>query len=386
MSQPVKVLHLIDTLSVGGAERLILGLAERIDKDRFEIHVCCLGVLHGNALQPEFERLHIPVRVLGAKRFYDPGTIKRLIHYVRQHQIDVIHTHLTHADIVGRIIARMLRLPVVSTLHNEPRNYNRDRFDRRWLEQLTARYLTTRLIAVSQRIQRQFIQEWSIPAERIARIYNAVPMDVYFAVPEQPVRDPHGGPVVTNIGRLSSQKAQHILLEAAQFVLEQRADTRFLIVGQGRRAQELKDRAQSLGIAAQVMFTGVRHDVAAILADSDVFVLSSLWEGLPLTAVEAMAAARPVVLTDVGGNSELVEDGVQGFLVQPGDARMLADALLTLLNDAPRRLAMGRAARSRVRYDFSMDMFVTQHEAVYTEVTQKKPATINKANASVELK
>jgi len=114
-----------------------------------------------------------------------------------------------------------------------------------------------------------------------------------------------------------------------------------------------------------VLFTGVRHDIPAVLAQTDIFTLSSLWEGLPVTAVEAMAAARPVVLTDVGGNRDLVEHGIHGYIVPPSDVPALAEQILLLMNNDVQRIRMGRAAREQVRRAFSMEMFVRQHEALY---------------------
>jgi glycosyltransferase involved in cell wall biosynthesis len=123
-----------------------------------------------------------------------------------------------------------------------------------------------------------------------------------------------------------------------------------------------------LGIADRVEFTGLRQDVPQILADSDIFVLSSLREGMSLAAIEAMAAARPVVLTDVGGNPELVEAGVQGLIVPSGDAAALAEALLTLREDPSRRTGIGRAARARVRDVFSLETMTRQYEELYRQI------------------
>lgn len=385
MDQPIKILHLCASLSVGGAERFLLGLAQRLDRRRFEMHICCLNVLRGNALQRDFEQLGLPIKVIGTKRFFDLRTILEIGRYVREHQIDIIHTQLTNADIVGRIVGRMLNRPVISTLQNEPRDYNRNRAIHNWLSRTTARYLATELIPVSDRLREQFIAEWHIPASRIHTIYNAVPVEEYLAIPEGPPQHADDdGPIITNIGRLSPQKAQHNLLTAAKLVLEQRPDARFMIVGQGRLDQPLKEQAQRLGIAERVTFTGLRKDIPAVLAQTDIFTLPSLWEGLPLTAIEAMAAARPVVLTDVGGNSELVQTGVNGMIVPPDDVDALATTLVELLNDAQRRTEMGRAARQRVQHDFSIDTIAAQHEVLYESIWNKHYNRVRDARVSVK--
>ncbi len=371
MTSKIRVLHIIDSLSVGGAERLLVALTGRIDQQAFETYVCCLGVIDGNVLASDLAGLSAPPYVVNSRRLYNPRLITEIARYITTHNIDVVHTQLTHADIAGRVAARLAKRPVISTLQNEPRDYERQRIDRRWLERYTARYLTTRLVGVSQRIRDMFVQEWRIPADRVCTIYNAVPMEDYLAIPETSALASPDGPMITNIGRLTEQKAQHIFLSAARMVLDRRPDARFMIVGRGHLEQPLREQAQRLGIADRVTFTGVRRDIPNVLAESDVFVLSSFWEGLPLTAVEAMAAARPVVLTDVGGNRELVESGKNGLIVPPGDVPALATALLSLLDDRERRLAMGRAARARVQHDFNIDTIVDQYESLYRALVRQ---------------
>ncbi len=383
MEQKIKVLHLIDSLSVGGAERLLVNLANRIDSSRFEFYVCALRVLRGNALQTQFERLSAPPHIINAQRLYDPKALFAVAQYVRKHNIDIIHTQLTYADITGRVVGKLLGRPVISTLQNEPQEYDRDRIDRRLLARFTARYLSTALVAVSQRVHDQFVQQWHIPQARLSTIYNAVPMENYTSVVPERATNDAGRPVITNIGRLTTQKAQHLFIAAAKIVLQHHPNARFLIVGQGHLQQQLAQQATELGIAEQVTLTGVRHDIADILAQSDIFVLSSLWEGLPLTAVEAMAAACPVVLTDVGGNRELVESGVQGLIVPPGDVEALAAALTTLLDDPQRRVAMGKAARERVRHDFSITTIAKQYEALYQRISKKRHNFVGKQYAAV---
>ncbi len=364
MQEKIKLLHLTASLAVGGAEQFVLGLADKIDHSRFETHIYYLGATRDNSLQPEFERLNLPLIVSGSWKPYKPAVITGVIRYIKRHQIDLIHTHLVNADVVGRLVGRLLGIPVVSTLQNEPLSYRRMSFSQRSLERFTARHLATYLVAVSHHLRQKFIQEWGIPAGRIGAVHNAVAVDRFLDIPPG-VESPDDGPVITNIASLSPQKAQDRLLDAAKIILQQRPEARFKIVGKGRLEPKLKAYAESLGIADRVTFTGVRYDIPAILAQSDIFTLSSLWEGLPLAAVEAMAAARPVVLTDVGGNRELVESGQNGLLVPPDNVPALAEALLALLNEPSRRAALGQAARASVRHNFSIQTIVKKYEIIY---------------------
>jgi glycosyltransferase involved in cell wall biosynthesis len=373
---PLRILQLVSSMTIGGAEQIVLSLAERVDRRRFETHVCSLSVIGQNSLRPEFERLHTPLLALNARRFYDPAVLRAVYQYARQQQIDVIHTHLTDADVVGRLVGRALKIPVLSTMHNMPHNYARQRRDRYWLERFTARYLATHLVGVSPRIRELYIRQWGIPDGRISAIYNSVRMEPFLAVPAGvPDVRSHSGPVITNVARLNPQKAQHLLLEAAPFVLHSYPQATFLLVGKGHLEQALRQQAQALGISQNVIFTGVRHDIPDILAQTDIFVLPSRWEGLPLSAIEAMAAARPVLVTDVGGNSELVESGHSGVVIPAADVAALADGLLALLADEAARLALGAAARQRVQLLFSTKRFIEQYEAVYTQMGLHLPVS-----------
>jgi glycosyltransferase involved in cell wall biosynthesis len=367
--QPFRILELCASLTAGGAEKLIHGLVEKIDRQRFEIYICGLSVIEGNAFQKDFERLGVPVFVAGAHKMYDPKLYRTLRRYVVEHRIDLIHTHLTSADFVGRIIGRSLGLPVISTFQNVPQDYERETFYRYWLERFTALYSATHLIAVSDTIRQLFIERWHIPAHKISMIPNAVAMERFLSVaPGVASKEAQQAPLITNIARLTEQKAQHILLEAARITLAKRPDARFMLIGQGKLEQQLKAQAAELGIAHKVDFAGVRHDIPEQLAQSTIFTLSSAWEGLPLSAIEAMAAARPVVLTDVGGVRDIVKTGINGILVPPGDPEALAAAYLELLNNEQRCLAMGEAARAQVRDTYSVKTIATQHEALYETI------------------
>lgn len=378
--RPLRILQLVSSLTIGGAEQIVLSLAERVDASRFQTHVCSLSVVGQNSLQPEFERLSVPLLALNARRFYDLKAMQAVRQYVKQQQIDVIHTHLTDADVVGRLVGRSLNIPVLSTMHNMPHNYCRQRRDRYWLQRFTARSLVAHLVAVSPRIREMYISQWGIPAQRISAIYNSVRMEPFLAVaPGVPASRWHTGPIITNVARFNPQKAQHLLLAAAPLVLKQFPQATFLLVGKGHLEQDLRRQVQALGLSQNVVFTGVRHDIADILAQTDVFVLPSLWEGLPLSAIEAMAAARAVLVTDVGGNSELVVSGQSGVVVPPNNVGALATGLLNVLADEPARLALGAAARQRVKLLFSTERFVQQHEALYTQLAHQLPISPSQA-------
>jgi glycosyltransferase involved in cell wall biosynthesis len=173
------------------------------------------------------------------------------------------------------------------------------------------------------------------------------------------------GPFITNVARLVPQKAQQYLIEAARIVAAARPDVRVALVGEGDERAALEAQARALGVSEQVVFAGFRANIPDILAASDVFVLSSLWEGMPVALLEAMAAGCVAVVTDVGGVGQLVRDGETGFLVPPGDAAALAAALLACLNDPARARRIGAAGQAWVEQEYGMRAWVTKLENLY---------------------
>jgi glycosyltransferase involved in cell wall biosynthesis len=146
------------------------------------------------------------------------------------------------------------------------------------------------------------------------------------------------------------------------------SDVEFLIVGDGPLKKELQSYVQQIGITKYVTFAGIQKDIPRILARTDIFVLPSFWEGLPLTVMEAMSAGRPVVLTNVGGNRDLIHSGEEGFLVEAGNIDELVKNIIYLIDHTDQRLSMGRAARIRSLEQFTMDRYITQHEYLYKEI------------------
>lgn len=368
MNTRINVLQLSASLAIGGAERMILSLAKELDRASFDVHVCGLHPAEHD-FRDAIDDLDVPLHILGTQRFYDPRTIHALMRYIREHEIDIIHTHVLDADVAGHLAGRLANRPVITTLHSVPFSYDRQRPVRRWLQRLSVRYLATDLVCVSNAAETLFINEWNIRSDRIRTIYPAVSLEPFLSIPDGTHGRAADAPfVVTTVGRLVPAKAQHLLIEAAHRVVQQFANVEFIVVGPGQREQELRRLASDLGIADRVTLTGARHDIPAILSRTDVFVLSSMWEGLPLSAIEAMAAARPVVLTDVGGCRELVEDGSCGLIVPPGRSEAIADAVLSLLGDEQRRRSLGHAARERVRETFDVQRLATEYETLYSGI------------------
>jgi glycosyltransferase involved in cell wall biosynthesis len=235
-----------------------------------------------------------------------------------------------------------------------------------WLKQKMHAAAIDRYIAVSSEVERRLRDDLGVSQARLSVVHNGIE-----TAPERPQGDASlkvwlqrgsGLPVVLTVARLHGQKGHDHLLAAATLV----PDAVFVLAGDGPERDRLQDRARQLGLADRVRFLGQRGDVAALLDACDVFVLPSLYEGLPLSVLEAMAAGKPVVATSVGGTDEVLIDGVNGRLVPPADARSLASAIAAMLSDPVAASRMAFEGRARVSACFSAEAMARGVEQVYT--------------------
>jgi len=269
----------------------------------------------------------------------------------------------------GSIASWVTRVPMIATVHGK--HYYGDRWRRRMAYRFVARR-ALRMVAVAEDIRRFLIDRIGVPREKVRTVYNGI--DIKTACSEEDglrVRRELGiretTPVLGTIANLYPVKGHTFLLKAAAEVAKAVPQAVWLLAGRGQLLGELQDEAHQLGIADRVRFLGFRDDPAALLQAMDVFILPSLSEGLPVAVLEAMAAGKPVVATDVGGNRELIVDGRMGFLVPPRDPGTLAARTITLLTDkslADRYAAEGQA---RVREEFSLERMVSAYEKLYAE-------------------
>jgi glycosyltransferase involved in cell wall biosynthesis len=243
------------------------------------------------------------------------------------------------------------------------------------LERWTAA-MSSALVVVSSVLKETGLREGIGVPEQYATIYSGIELAEFGrpgldgAAKRAELGIPAGVPVVGTVGRLSSQKNPEDLLIAARTVIQRMPDVRLLIVGDGPLRARVEESARIMGISGNVLFTGIRHDVPDLMASLDVFVLSSLWEGLPRVIPQAMAAGKPVVCTNVDGNAEAVRDGVNGLLVRPKDPDALADAILQLLRNPGLARQMGVEGRKRVAM-FSADRMMEDIEVLYQKLLTK---------------
>ncbi|MGH2372921.1 MAG: glycosyltransferase [bacterium] len=374
MADRARILVLIKGLGVGGAERLLEASLPYLDRDRYDYHVGYLLPWKA-ALVPAFVEAGVPVYCLGMRHPGDPRVLMRLITLLRRERIDLVHAHLPVAGIWGRVAARLARVPrVVYTEHNLPQRYA---FLTRLLNRQTYR-MNDIVIAVSDEVRRA-ITGYANGRPRILTVQNAVDVETLATIvaDASAVRREFGFPpdalVVTTIGNLTPKKGHTFLLEASRRVLARHPNARFLLIGQGPLDDRLRAQANRLGLNGTVVFTGFRADAVRLLAASDVFVLSSLFEGLPVTLLEAMALGKASVVPRTGGIPE-VTDETSSVLVPSGDARALAEGISTVLDEPALRGKLGVAAQERARSRYGVRQMVHAVELLYAETMREVDA------------
>jgi glycosyltransferase involved in cell wall biosynthesis len=364
--RPLRVAHVIETLGTGGAERLVADVVRRLDRGRFESRVFPLE--EPLDLRGEIESGAIAVDpILVAPRRRPVACARALARALRRFQPDLVHTHLYYGNVMGRIAARLAGgAPVVTTLHNPDYTFEARGTllfrGRKLLDRLTGAR-NAALVAVSRAVAEDFRRHMGW--ENIRVVPNGVDL-LSFA----PVRDasaagewPSPGLRLLSVGRLHPQKGHRVLLDAIARARGAGASLSLLVAGEGAERAALEAQAAALGLQGQVRFAG-RREVRPLLAAADVFVFPSLYEAAGIAMIEAMACALPVVASRAGGIPEVVEDGVSGILVAPGDADALARALAALAGDPERRRRLAAAARTRAEA-FDVNATVRALEDVY---------------------
>jgi len=368
---PRRVMFVVTMLDVGGLERLVDVLIRRLDRTRFEPMLCCMKQADclGEALAAE----GVPVfeKLMAGK--YDIRVLPRLIRILRREKVDVVCTVGSGGDRMfwGRLAAWMAGVPgIVASLHSMGGPCRIERLNR----MLTG--VTDAFVAVAGKHKDFLVREEGCPARRTTVIYNGVDSERWSeARPDAELASrlglPHGVPVAGIVACFRPEKNHELFLRAAARALKQVPTAHFLIVGDGDRREELEALTAELDIASHVHFLGERHDVPELLTLMDVVVLPSDHEAFPVAVLEAQASGKPVVATNVGALSELVADGENGYLVEKGDERALADRLASLLSDRTTARRFGQAARHRVAKRFELRDMVTGYEQLFDAVADK---------------
>ncbi len=364
----------------GGSEQVLYDLIHGLDRERFRPVLCCLYGLGELGEQLKAEGCDTYQNLIRSK--YDPRNVLKIASVLRHERADILYvTDAFHNMVVGRLAAFLGGAPLtVIGFHSFDRLIRMTvrRRSRLWQLKLTDMLLLPRFdraIALAETHKHYLTTEKRIPEPKIAVIYNGIDLRKFTqTIDVQKVRGslfiPDGAHVVGIVAGLRRWKSHDVFLTAAAIVRREAPDTYFVIAGDGRERGRLEKMARELNLTDHVRFLGVVDNVPTLLNAFDLSVLSSVHEAFPITLLEAMAAARPVVATDVGSVSEIVEDGVNGFLVPPRAPEQLAQAMLRVLKQPELGRQFGEAGRKKVEQRFTVGPMVRRYESLFIEWTK----------------
>jgi glycosyltransferase involved in cell wall biosynthesis len=373
--KPWHVAHLIGRLGTGGAERQLVNYLLAADRQDFRHTAVCLAKTgERGELVGQVEAAGIPVISLPVRPRFAPCSLRRLINWMRRQNVAVVHTHMHHAALWGRVAGKLAGVPVlVTTEHGKElwKNSLQIAIDR-GLSRWTSRHIAVSLDGMQIRRQRE-----RIAADRILLIPNGVP------IPADPVNEsrrrrvreefglPANAPILGTVGRLVEAKGYEHLLAALKILRADHPDLRWLAVGEGDRREALTRLAAELDLSDAVIWAGKRHDIDDLLAAMDLWVMSSIREGLPVALLEAMAAQKPIVATQVGGIPDAARDGREALLVPPSDPKALAGAIAKVLRQPELASELAAAARQRAVAEYGIAGVAKRIEDIYRQELQK---------------
>ncbi len=363
-----RLLLVITTLDVGGAEKCCVTLATGLDRERWHVEVC--SVIRAGSMAGPLRDAGIPVHSLDASRLWHaPTATLRLARIIRRVRPDVVHTFLFHANMLGRLAAQLAGRPrVVASIRVAERRFRHHLI----LENLTCR-LSDCVACVSRDVARFVRRRCHEPAGRLVVIPNGV--DVGPVAESTHARSTLGlradSRVAIYVGRLDQQKGVDVLLRAVAEVRRHMPELTVLLVGAGPQQRALEQLAGELGVSSHVKFLGWRSDATELIRAADFLVLPSRWEGMPNVVLEAMAAGRPVIATRTEGTAELVRHRETGLLVPIDEPSALAAAIIELA-DPERRKVWGDRGRTVAVEEFSTTHMIQQYEQLYALLLNRK--------------
>ena len=339
------ILFIVRTMGVGGTENVVLQLCQVFHNLVNKIVVCSTG----GVLENELNRMgiqHYKIKDISSKNPLDfISSCFEIREIIKKEKITVVHSHHRMAALMAEIVSPSSVIKVTNA-HNTF-------YDKRFLTRFA--YKHTHIVAVGKKVKQNLIDYFGLPEKQISVIYNAVkPFDKKIDVLDVLKNEKQQGNVVIgNIGRLAPQKGMEYFIEAAKLVLKKLPNARFFIVGDGPLKDKLQQMIRQYHLEKFVHMLGYRADIQNVMSQCDFIVLSSLWEGLPLTPIEAFSVSKTLVATSVDGTPEIVKNNINGLLVEPNNVEQLADKICYLIENKDYRKKLELSAKSTFDEQFS---------------------------------
>lgn len=385
LGSQMKVLMVIDALHLGGAEGVLATLARAAPAAgfEFEIAVVSLPGAQRSRMEPVLQAADVPTRYLSIRRLADPRGLPRLVRAIRSSQADVVHAHLEYAATLVPPAARIAGRPAVCTFHHIAQPLERREAAKERLA-LAAANRSAGVLFVSHASLASFAHRYGGAHANWSVIENGVDLDLFSpgeaSLPAE-LGLPSDVPVVTIVGALRRPKGHAVALAAWPAVRRRIPDAHLLIVGEGAEEAALREQARALAIEDSIVFAGMRTDIATLIRASALIAQPTEHEALPTTLIEAAACGRAVVASAVDGVPEVVDDGETGLLVPFGETDAFAGAVVALLQDEPRRRAMGASARRVAEERFDAAFWAARLAEVYARVRDRRAKSASAAAA-----
>jgi sugar transferase (PEP-CTERM/EpsH1 system associated) len=366
MQRQIRIAHVVYKLDVGGLERVVINLMKNLPRDDYDASLYCLK--EGGNLADELEDDGYRVHYMYKKDRVDYALFFKIAKLFKHERVEIVHCHNIGAVLYGSIGSKLAR--AAGTVYTAHGTYSANRFGKfRYSKFLPV----NKVVTVSGEARRAMLATGQVGPNDVSTLPNGIDTDLFNVdVDTHDIKHqigiPGGVPVFGIVARLSPEKQHNVLLDAMALLGGAAAASVLVVVGDGPIRSQLETHAVEAGIADRVFFLGERRDVPRLLKIFDVFVLSSRFEGLSLTLLEAMAAGLPIVATDVGGNAEVVVDGKTGLIVEQGVAGALASAMEKIGTNPNLAREMGDLGRKRVVEQYSLEAMVKGYDAIYHEI------------------
>jgi len=327
-----KIAYVLPEMKLGGSEKHVIELAEGLQVRGHDVKIVCL--FREGILAKDVREKGIPFMCLNLKEAWSISTLLHIFKWLRKESFTILHTYLFGFHLFVGLPARLCRIPVILSSRRDME------FDQSWkvlwIEKF-GNYFVDLVVCCSELVRDWTLKREQLKSDQTMTIYNGIKWQDYSSGNGASMRKEFGIPkddiIVGAVANFSFKKGYSFLIEAAESVLSKRPDVWFLCVGSGYLEDEMRQRAKESRFGDRVIFTGKRRDIPDFMNTVNIFVLSSLWEGLPNVLLQAMAAGCPIISTDVGGISELIQSGKDGLLIQPKNSQLMANTILTLLEN-----------------------------------------------------
>jgi len=370
--EKIKVLQLVEDFKIGGLERVVESVFNGLNTEKYEPSIWCIA--EGGELFDEIIKENMDIRILNIGTYHNPFNIVKLAFLIRNQKFHIIHTHGYYASTMGRISAFLARTPIIiAHVHTTYWDFKKRHLR---IEKILS-LITDSIICCSNAVKEFIVSKEKINLNKTTIIYNGIhckkseDTETVLDLSDQKVVQ------IAVVASLVENKGHKNLLEAFSKIVRNHSNVKLTILGDGPLRYQLADQAKRLRISDYTEFLGIVRDVQMILKDCDIVVLPSIArEGLGMAIIEGMCLAKPVIASNIGGIPELVENGVNGYLIPPGDSDSLSEMLEILIKNRELCGRMGAEGRKKFEKDFDADTMIKKVEELYDSLLDKKHVQI----------